>query len=113
MHELGVTESVLRLVVEEAERHGASRITVVNLEIGEFASIVPDAVEFYWPFVASATIADGAQLHWRTVPAEARCSGCDTVYRPAARDMTCPCCGGVQGRLLGGEEFRVESIEIE
>ena len=113
MHELGVTESVLRLVVEEGERHKASRITAVNLEIGEFASIVPDAVEFYWSFLAEGTIARGAQLNWRTIPAEARCWVCDMVYRPAARDLTCPSCGSAQAHLLAGEEFRVESIEVE
>jgi len=113
MHELGVTESVLKLVVDEAERAGATKVTGVCLALGEFASIVVDAVEFYWAFVTKATIAEGATLTWRRLPAEARCWSCEHVYRPAERDLTCPQCGGAQALLLAGEEFRVESIEVD
>lgn len=113
MHELGVCESVLKLVLGEAERAGASRVTAVNLVLGEFASIAVDAVEFYWGFVTDGTIAEGSRLTWRHLPAEARCWGCGNVYRPAERDLTCPSCGSVQALLLAGEEFRVESIEVE
>ena len=113
MHELGVTESVLNLVLEEAQRAQAKSVTAVNLVVGEFASIVPDAVEFYWGFISRGSLAEGARLTWRRIPAVARCWVCETEYPPDERDFRCPNCGSAQGHLLAGEEFRVESIEVK
>jgi hydrogenase nickel incorporation protein HypA/HybF len=113
MHELGVTEEMLSLVVREAQAHGASRVTAVNLLLGEFSTIVEESVRFYWDFLCRGTIAEGADLHFTIVPAAARCRACGNSYRPDARDERCPVCGEALPMLIQGDEFRVESIDID
>jgi len=113
MHELSVTESVLKLVLEEAGRAQARSICAVNLAVGEYSAVVPDAVEFYWGFLSRDTIAEKARLSFRQIPARVRCWECGEEYHPLDRDWRCPACGSAQAHVLEGEEFRVESIDID
>lgn len=101
------------MVLDEAGRAHARSVIGVNLAAGEFASVSTEAVEFYWGFISRDSIAEGARLTFRQIPACARCWCCDTEYHPSERDFRCPVCGSAQAHILAGEEFRVESIDVE
>jgi hydrogenase nickel incorporation protein HypA/HybF len=62
MHELGITQRLLEVVLERAAAAGASRITDVHIEIGEQSDVAPASLEHYWPQVSRATPAEGARL---------------------------------------------------
>lgn len=113
MHELAVTESVLEIVLRHAEPAGDVRITDVHLVIGRLSSIVDDSVQFYWDTISEGTRAQGARLHFRRVPAELRCLDCGRQYTLTDEALTCPECGSAQVRVIAGEEFRVEAIDVE
>ena len=113
MHELSVTQSVLEIALRHAERAGARRITRLNLVIGELASIVDDSVQFYWDFVSRDTIAAGATLHFERVPGTLRCLACSHTFPLNGRDYACPVCGEKRVIAAGGDDFRLESIEVE
>jgi hydrogenase nickel incorporation protein HypA/HybF len=113
MHELSVTESVLRIALQHAEKAKAGRITDLHLVIGELASMVDDSIQFYWEIIAKGTIAEGAVLHFRRVPAELECRNCLHKYRPNDRELACPRCNGIDIRIIAGEEFALESIDVE
>ncbi len=97
MHELPVTESVLRIVLDHAQRAGARRVVRVNLLLGELSSILGDSVQFYWDLIAEGTLAEGAELRFQRVPAELRCLAC----------------GSARVKVANGDQFLVESIEVE
>ena len=113
MHELSVTESLLEIALRHAEGAGAQRIVRLNLVIGELSSIVDDSVQFYWDIVSRDTIAEGAELHFERVPATLRCLGCEHTFPLNGRDYTCPACGGKKVAAAGGDDFRLESIEVD
>ena len=113
MHELAATEDMLQLVLAEAERAGASRVTAVQVLLGEFATVVEESLTFYWELLTQGTPAEGARLQFNRQAALARCRGCGRTYRPESRDRRCPDCGQAVPELLRGVEFRVEFIEIE
>jgi hydrogenase nickel incorporation protein HypA/HybF len=113
MHELSVTQSLLEIALRHAERAGARQIIRLNLVIGELSSIVDDSVQFYWDIVSRDTIAAGAELHFERVPGTLRCLGCDHAFPLNDRDYTCPMCGGAQVVAAGGDDFRLDSIEID
>jgi hydrogenase nickel incorporation protein HypA/HybF len=113
MHELAVTESVLRIAMEHAKAAGASRITDVHLVIGQLSSFVDDSVQFYWDIISSGTPAEGAVLHFRRVPAELECLVCGNRYTLTGEDLACPQCGGMQMKVVAGEEFNLEAIDVE
>lgn len=111
MHELAVTESILDIALRHGRQADATRITALFLVIGQLSSIVDDSVQFYWPIISADTIAEGAQLHFRRIPAEMRCRDCDCRYSPDD-SLTCPQCFGSRVRVVKGDEFFLESIEI-
>lgn len=113
MHELSITQSLLEIALRHAERAGARRIVRLNLVIGELSSIVDDSVQFYWDIVSQGTIAEGATLHFDRVVATLRCRGCSHTFPLDGRDYACPACGGREVVAVGGDDFRLESIEVE
>jgi hydrogenase nickel incorporation protein HypA/HybF len=64
MHEAGVTERILEIVVEHAKEARAHRVTDVYLEVGEESGIDTDSVELHWPLLARGSVAEGATLHF-------------------------------------------------
>jgi len=113
MHELAVTESLLKIAVEHAEKANAQRVTDLNIVIGDLASMVDESIQFYWDIIAEGTIAEQATLHFRRVPAELQCNTCGEKYHPTDKELVCPKCGGVGAKIIAGEEFALESIDVE
>ena len=113
MHELSVTESLLRIALEHAERANAQRVTDLNIVMGELSSMVDDSIQFYWKIIAKGTIAEQATLHFRRVPAELVCQTCFERYHPTDKELACPQCNGVNTKIVAGEEFALESIDVE
>ncbi len=113
MHELPVTESILKIALDHAKKSDAKKITALNLVMGELATMVDDSIQFYWDIIAKDTIAEGATLNFRRVPAELQCMACFTKYRPDGKELVCPKCGGVGVKIIAGEEFSLESIDID
>jgi hydrogenase nickel incorporation protein HypA/HybF len=113
MHELAITQSVLEIVLRHAQRAGASRITAIDLVVGQLSSIVDDSVAFYWDQIARGTPAEGAQLRFRRVPARFRCRACGMEFPLDEQNPDCPACAGVSAQLIAGDEFAVEAIEVD
>ena len=113
MHELSVTESLLKIAVEHAEKADAGRVTDLHIVIGDLASMVDDSIQFYWEIIAKGTIAEQATLHFRRVPAELQCNTCAEKYQPTDKELICPNCHGIGAKIMAGEEFFLESIDVE
>jgi hydrogenase nickel incorporation protein HypA/HybF len=113
MHELSVTESILDIALRHARTAGANHITDLYLVIGQLSSIVDDSVQFYWDQLSQNTLAEGSRLHFRRIPTELLCQACGHRYAPAPDDFACPACGSVRIKVVAGEEFYLESIEVE
>lgn len=112
MHELSVTQSVLDIALRHADEAGAKRITRLNLVVGDLSSIVDESVQFYWDIISEGTIAEGADLHFERVPGTLRCLACGHTFS-LNEDFVCPACGEKQVVAVGGDDFRLDSIEIE
>jgi len=113
MHELSVTESILEISLRHASKANAKRITNLYLVIGQLASIIDDSVQFYWDIVSKGTIADGAILHFRRLPATLACKECNHQYAPGADSFSCPNCKSDRVKVISGEEFYMEAIDVD
>lgn len=113
VHELSVTQSILEIALRHAESAGGGRITHLQLVIGQLSSMVDDTVQFYWDIISEGTAAQGATLHFRRIPAELLCSTCNQRYPLRHDSFACPTCGSTQGTIVSGDEFYLESIELE
>ena len=93
-------------------------MTAINLVIGDLTSIVDDSVQFYWDILsaedaASEGLCKGARLHFERIPARLACLDCSHEYILEGDLTLCPQCQSAQVRIIGGDEFRVDSIAIE
>ena len=111
MHELAVTEGVLKVAIGAA---GGRRITAIDLVLGAINTIVDDSVQFYFDALSHGTLAEGAVLRFRRVPATALCLDCGATMEvaPPLPDH-CASCASRYLHVSGGNEFLIESIEVE
>jgi hydrogenase nickel incorporation protein HypA/HybF len=114
MHELAVTENILEIASRHATQVHAKRVTDIYLVIGNLSSIVDDSVQFYWDIISENTICSGAQLHFQRIPAQMACQECGHTFGLEDNHLTpCPQCNSMNIRVIAGEEFYLDSIEIE
>jgi hydrogenase nickel incorporation protein HypA/HybF len=110
MHELPVTQSIIDIALRHAD---GKRVTDIYLVMGELSKLVDDSIQFYWEILAKDTLAQGAQLHIRRVPAEFQCMACFEKYHPNGEEFSCPYCGSVGAKIIAGEEFFMEAIDVD
>ncbi|OPZ60895.1 MAG: hydrogenase nickel incorporation protein HybF [Deltaproteobacteria bacterium ADurb.Bin510] len=112
MHEFAVTKHMTELVLKEAERAGASKVTDIYLAIGDISSFINESVQLYFDMYSKDTIAAGAKLHFRRIQAEFVCRACGQSFTPRGESFDCPACGGLGKPTDKGHEFYVEKIDI-
>jgi hydrogenase nickel incorporation protein HypA/HybF len=112
MHELPITQNILNLVLSHASEAGGGKVTGVHLTVGELSSVVDESVQFYWDVLSEGTSAEGAKLHFTHIPMEFACLDCRNRFQPGD-DFICPSCSGKNVRVAGGEDLRLEAIDIE
>ena len=109
MHELSLASAIIATV----ERHAAGRrVTAVRLQVGHLRQVVPASLEFYFEHVARGTVVEGARLEQEAIPARLRCS-CGHLWELDGIDFRCAACGVADAVVVSGEEFLVESIDVE
>ena len=114
MHELSITQSILEIALRHGEQAQASKITALNLVIGQLSSVVDDSVQFYWDMIAEGTLAEGALLHFKRLPARLECLDCGQIYTLEGSQLDgCPACESMKVKVIAGKDFRLESIEVE
>jgi hydrogenase nickel incorporation protein HypA/HybF len=113
VHELYIAESIHKIVVEEAERGGTSRVVSLTLEIGALSGVVTDSLEFVFPAVSKGGIAENAKLLIDHVDASGKCPHCGVEFPIEDYYSPCPTCGHVPVEVTHGRELRVKEIEVE
>jgi hydrogenase nickel incorporation protein HypA/HybF len=111
MRELQHTQNILKKSLLQAAN--AKRIKNVHLILGEISELDRDLIEQHWRELAKGTPAEHAQLHFRFSKAEVQCMACFNKYHPQNGEIHCPYCGSYGAKILSGEEFDLESIELE
>ena len=56
MHELALTEGILQIVREQAEKNGFERVLEISLRVGEYSGIVPECLLEFFPIVSKGTV---------------------------------------------------------
>jgi hydrogenase nickel incorporation protein HypA/HybF len=110
MHELSLSSAIVNTVV----KHAADRpVTVVYLRVGALRQVVPDTLDFYFEFVARGTVCEGARLEQELIPASLHCRGCGQEWQIEIPAFRCPACEGSDVRVASGDEFEVQTIDVE
>lgn len=112
---MGVTQEVLRAVIDASERAGATRINRVRLTIGELTEIVPDALQFAWEALTPGTLAEGAVLEVRETGGRSVCLQCGAEFDHDRFDRRCIAdgCGSFATRVIVGDELTIDDIDVD
>jgi len=113
MHEWNATRGILESALRQAAVKQAGRITDVYIVIGAISDYAEEPVIACWCELSQGTIAAGARVHFRKIEAELQCMACFTKYRPAGKTIQCPSCGSSGAKILAGEEFYMEALDID
>jgi hydrogenase nickel incorporation protein HypA/HybF len=115
MHELAVTEGILKVVLRHAAMNGASRVAGVGLRIGELSDLADEWLQRYFDYLSRDTIAAGARIRIERIPVVFRCEACGDAFPVRLsdiKDVACPACGPGKVILVSGREFTVQQIEV-
>jgi hydrogenase nickel incorporation protein HypA/HybF len=116
MHEMALMSKAMDIVLEQADRVGAKRVTRVCMTIGDGRDVIEDLLTGVFGYLARNTVAEGADLDVVRTPFLARCDDCGRVYHINMHDrstFSCPACAAEHRfTVLSGWEFRVERIEV-
>lgn len=113
MHEYGIAQSIMQIVLDEAKKARARTVKSVSLKVGELAGVLPDSLSFCFAFLARSTIAEHAALTIEKVPARGRCDRCDRVFLIVNSRYQCEVCGNNRIELVSGNELQIARLEIE
>lgn len=111
MHELSITESVVRTVAEAA---GGRRVRVVRMRVGALSGVVPHALEFAWDVATTGTALAGAALEITAVPVAIACGPCAaTSDLDEPLPLRCPGCGSREVELVAGREVEIVNADLD
>jgi hydrogenase nickel incorporation protein HypA/HybF len=109
MHELSICSAIATTAAKHAEGRSVSQVTV---RIGHLRQVVPDALQFSWEVVSSATDLKDAALVIEQIPAVVECTNCGARTTLDLPILVCENCEGSDVKLLSGEELLVVSIDL-
>lgn len=113
MHELALTEGILEIVREQAEKNGFSRVLEISLRVGEYSGVIPECLEEFFPIASKGSLAEGAKLEILPVKAVFRCPACGFEGAIPPRTACCPRCASTGIRMIAGREFYVDNLKVE
>lgn len=115
VHELPVTESILNIVTRFAREAKSTQVFRVHLRISELSHLRSDWLQRYFDRMAEGTIAEGALVVVESMAPVFRCRDCESEFSFSlkhAEDIRCPVCKSENCSLIGGDDYRVERIEV-
>lgn len=112
MHEMSLAESILQIAEDTARANGASRVSLVLLEVGKLAGVEIEALRFCFDAASRTSLAAGAALVIEQPDGSAWCLPCGGTVPLSSLADPCPECGSHQLQVTGGTELRVREVEI-
>jgi len=113
MHEYPITQQIIKIAAEHCKKAHGTKVTAVNLVIGDYSGYVGDSVHMYFDLISEGTVCEGAEVHIEHIKPKLQCEDCGELFDKPILSFECPKCGGQGGPTDIGKEFYIESIEIE
>ncbi|MBN1158186.1 MAG: hydrogenase maturation nickel metallochaperone HypA [Bacteroidales bacterium] len=110
MHEFSIAQHIIEIALQTAKEHDVDQISSVEVEIGQAAGVVIEALEFAWESVVRDTPLQDAALTIKIIPVSVVCRTCGMNYSPRELLDLCPQCGDMNPEIIRGKELRVSAI---
>ena len=113
MHELAVTKGLLKICLEEGEKHKIKKIRKINIKVGELTDLLPACIEYYFNIVSKDTIAENTKINVEKIPVEIKCNECGYSVVLGKNNYVCPKCKGIVYEITKGKEFYLDTMEVD
>ena len=113
MHELSIATNILEAVRTEAARHDGGRVVKVGLRLGEFSGVDRESLCFCFEALVKDSDLEPLALDVEHVPHRNRCTHCQHEFDVVDYEITCPKCGALETRCIGGDEMELAYLELE
>lgn len=113
MHELSLTESIIKICSEEALKNNLKKVDEIRLKVGELSGVVPECIQYYFDVISKDTILKGAKIKVEKILIQVECKDCNNIVVLDKINLCCPKCGSFNIKVLKGNEFYIDSIKGE
>src|SRR4030042_2707087 len=93
MHELPITESILKIVLKHARANDVKRVKTIHLRIGRLSDLEDEWIQRYFDYMSKGTLAEGARIEIERTPIVMQCNACSASYEwevSKMGDVICP-----------------------
>ena len=113
MHEMGLVQNIVDIVLKTAEQNGISKVLRVNIRAGQLRAIVPEQLQFCFQILSKESpILEGTELVVETLPVKGKCKSCQHEFSVEEYRFVCPECEHEDIDVLQGMELLVSNIEV-
>jgi hydrogenase nickel incorporation protein HypA/HybF len=116
MHELPITESILKIVLASAAKNSVRQVMAIHLQVGRLSDLADEWIQRYFDYLSKGTVAEGAKLNIERMPILLQCNACTKSYEVEITnigDAACPNCGQKNGKLISGREYHIKNMEVQ
>lgn len=113
MHELAITEGIIKIATKEAEKHNFKKINSIKIVVGELSGVFPQLIQDYFDIASKGTVAEGAELIVKRVEAKIKCQDCGEESKVENHRLRCKNCSSLNVKITSGREFYVDSLEVD
>ncbi|MDR0569895.1 MAG: hydrogenase maturation nickel metallochaperone HypA [Clostridiales Family XIII bacterium] len=112
MHELPLTENIIRLAEKHGRESRASKVESIVLVVGEQSGFIGESIQMYFDALSKGGMCEGAVLEIKPVAPKLRCASCGALFRRQPFSFACGECGGEGEPTDIGRELYIESITV-
>ena len=113
MHEFSIAMNIVDIATEYARKGEAKSVKELEIEVGELAGVVMEALEFSLEAAVKGTILENASRKIIRIKGVVRCTSCLHEYETGDFFTACPKCGTGPPEILRGRELRVKSLLVD
>jgi len=112
MHETAVAESILRTILEHAEKVDSKPVSA-TISCGQFNALNDEVMQFAFETAAADTICRHMKLTIKHIPLRATCRQCKTTFEFDMYHPACKQCDSIEFDFEPDAPLLLEEIEFE
>ena len=113
MHEVGVAQSIMEIVLDTARKNNAAAVKKVGIKIGALSGVEQFSLKFALEAIKEGSLAHDAVFELEYIPARGICGECNKESEPDTFFSVCSHCNSPALEITSGEEFEIAYIDID
>ena len=110
---MSIANNILEICLKELEKSESHKITGINLGIGKLTGIEPDSLLFCFDVIKDNTPANEAKVAIKTYGIRVYCNSCKSINEVDEYPWVCNVCNNIDYKIINGNEFFIDSINVE